>query len=108
MILFASEEHLESPEESPETAGDRLLALALSRGEKKTEEPHHRNKKLRAWPSEASRKEIYLECLSQETGSLPERETLETWKLSRANKLWEELTQNISEEDKAKCSMSTP
>jgi hypothetical protein len=113
MIIFKSSKDLEElevgtqsgpddlPGETPRgepAQEDPLTAKSLLRGQKKCLEPLHRNKRLRIWPGEQTRKEIYREVYSQETGLPATRETLEEWRQTKAEEVWKNATESLSEE----------
>jgi hypothetical protein len=97
MELFQNETALEKAE-LDKSAVSALTAHFLKAGEEKLKEPRSRTKKLRSWPSEAVRKNIYLETMVQETGEPPDRTALEAWKQKEARKLWASLVQSMPPE----------
>jgi hypothetical protein len=102
MILFKSEEKLEEKEVPPNGTENPLFSAIVKRGIEKLSEPLHRNKKLRTWPGENTRKDIYREVFTQQTGLPPSRETMEEWKAEQAEELWRRVTKNLDEETKRK------
>jgi len=98
MILFRSEEALEEKEVPPQSAESPLINTVVTKGEAKFKEPLHRNKKLRIWPGDTFRKEVYREVATQETGLPPTRESLEDWKKDNAEALWLKLTKDLDQE----------
>lgn len=100
MILFKTEEQLEEKEIPPNGMDNPLLTCIVKRGREKVVEPLHRNKKLRSWPGENTRKDIYREVFSQQTGLPPSRESIEEWKTKQAEALWLSITRNLDEEAK--------
>lgn len=97
MTLFQNEAGIENGELDAKL-NSALTNKLITAGADKVKEPHNRTKKLRGWPSERVRKEIYLETMVRETGQPPERAALETWKQKESTKLWETLTKNLSPE----------
>jgi hypothetical protein len=102
MILFKTEEALEEKEIPPNGMDNPLFSSIVKKGMAKLSEPLHRNKKLRTWPGEQSRKEIYREIFSQQTGLPPSRESIEEWKTGQAQELWLRITANLNEDEKRK------
>jgi hypothetical protein len=100
MILFKSEESLEEKEIPPNGMDNPLFSCIVKKGEEKLQEPLHRNKKLRTWPGENTRKEIYRAVFSQQTGLPPSRESIEEWKAKTSEELWSRITKNLDEETK--------
>jgi hypothetical protein len=100
MILFRIEEALEEKEIPPHSSQIPLLHCVTTKGEQKQSEPLHKTKKLRVWPGDAFRKEVYREVATQETGLPPTKESLENWKLETAQGLWLELTEGLDTESK--------
>lgn len=98
MILFKAEEALEEREIPPNGVDKPLLSCIIKKGKEKLQEPLHRNKKLRTWPGEYTRKEIYKEVFSQQTGLPPSREAIEEWKTQQAQELWNKVTQKLDSE----------
>jgi len=101
MVLFRNEEALEK-NELLAVQGDILAANLIQKGERKNEEPLHRNKKLRRWPTEAVRKEIYIETFCRESGLPGNRDAIEKWKSEKAEALWQQLTGTLGPEEQAR------
>lgn len=100
MFLFPSEEASEDVETNPQSQRTPLMERLLIKGAKKAEEPLHRTKRLRTWPTEAIRKEIYEECLAQELGLPGDKETLERWRLEKAEDIWKLFTESLPQAEK--------
>ena len=101
MIIFPQEETFEGPEVEGANQGTlpSLEARCQLAGVQKSNEPLHRNKRLRGWPTERVRKEIYVETMSQETGRPPDRVSLEQWRSKKAEELWKQISENIDPEE---------
>lgn len=97
MELFQGETELERAELDAKSNA-ALINNLIKAGEAKLVEPRARTKKLRGWPGERVRKEIYMETMVQETGEPPERAALEAWKQKEAEKLWASIRGSIPEE----------
>jgi hypothetical protein len=100
MILFRSEESLEEREFPPNSADSPLISTIIARTEEKFCEPLHRNKKLRIWPGDTFRKQVYRKVATQETGLPPTKESLEDWKRDNAEGLWLRLTEGLDQDTK--------
>lgn len=99
-VIFPSERENETKEEEYSKGEDPLMTKLREFGEKKLEEPLHRTKALRAWPTEKDREEIYQEMVSQLSGTLPSKEAIEAWKSQLGKNLWEIFTTTMEESEK--------
>jgi hypothetical protein len=87
-------EELENSEEDP------LLEAAIQTGNTKVEEPQHKTKRLRNWPGEKVRREIYKAAFIKSTNEKYDNNDLTNfnhWKQKEADKLWEKYTSGLPE-----------
>lgn len=102
MTLFQDEAPLEETEQDPQGPENILQKKILLLGEEKTEEPLHRTKRLRGWPTEQCKKTLFQETYHQEQGMPGSKDVIELWKDQKAQELWETITQNITDTDKTR------
>jgi len=100
ITLFPDEFNLEELEQHPQGSNAVLYQKIQKMGQEKTEEPLHRAKTLRGWPTEHNKKALFQEIYNQETGKIGGRDDIEEWKETRACELWETITVNLSESEK--------
>jgi hypothetical protein len=126
MVLFRDEEQLEQRELEKALKSDAVIRALVKQGEQKTEEPLHRNRKLKDWPSESAKRKIFGEVLAEVNGlpprtrsiepaelsayksNVPNEEgklthptkSVEQWKARQSQTLWEEITKDMAEPEK--------